>query len=253
MTSFHGGEGFSVVPDRCELNIDVRTTPGFDARDAETLVRKAVAELDAQLPAPRPTEVTPVAAWPLFRLAEGGGQPAAALLNAAAEAGLNVRAKTAGPSNIGNLLAGVGIPAAAGFGVPYEGPHAIDERARLAELPTVYAIYQRAVPDLLGGTSRARAGSLRDPIPQVPSLVTGSSGAPTQRQHHLASTDAKGGWSLTSAGLLDRSARPGRRHRLGEAVTAGPEILTRMPIPDRGTDATSSDCDGEHALCDQPL
>nr|WP_322778752.1 hypothetical protein [Frankia sp. Cas4] len=30
----------------------------------------------------------------------------------------------AGPSNIGNYLAGLGIPATAGFGVAYEGMHA---------------------------------------------------------------------------------------------------------------------------------
>jgi succinyl-diaminopimelate desuccinylase len=47
VTSFHGGQGFSVTPDRCDLNVDVRTTPGFDAPDAQMLVRKAVAELDA--------------------------------------------------------------------------------------------------------------------------------------------------------------------------------------------------------------
>ncbi|MFE0043680.1 M20 family metallopeptidase [Streptomyces albireticuli] len=150
VTAFHGGQGFSVTPDRVDINVDVRTTPGFDAYDAETLVRKAVAELDAELPAPAPTEVAPVAMWPPFRLAEDD-QPAAALLAAAAESGLTVRAKTAGPSNIGNLLAGEGIAATAGFGVPYEGLHGIDERAHLTELPTVYAVYQRAVLDLLGG------------------------------------------------------------------------------------------------------
>ncbi|WBB58654.1 M20/M25/M40 family metallo-hydrolase [Streptomyces sp. WMMC500] len=148
VTAFHGGEGFSVIPDRVDLNVDVRTTPGFDAHDAETLVRKTVAELDAELPAPAPTEVAPVAVWPPFRLAEDE-QPAGALLNAAAAAGLTVRAKTAGPSNIGNLLAGEGIPATAGFGVPYEGLHGIDERAHLDELPSVYAVYHQSVLDLL--------------------------------------------------------------------------------------------------------
>ncbi|MFD7895500.1 peptidase dimerization domain-containing protein [Streptomyces sp. NPDC059743] len=148
VTAFHGGQGFSVTPDRCELNVDVRTTPAFDAHDAEMLVRKAVAELDAELPAPKPTAINPVATWPPFRLTENE-QPAAALLGAAAEAGLTVRAKTAGPSNIGNLLAGEGIPATAGFGLPYEGLHGIDERAHLAELPTVYAVYRRAVLGLL--------------------------------------------------------------------------------------------------------
>ncbi|WP_405775680.1 M20 family metallopeptidase [Streptomyces sp. NBC_01538] len=150
VTACHGGQGFSVTPDRCDLNVDVRTTPGFDAHDAETLVRKAIAELDAELPIQSPTEISLVATWPPFQLTDTE-QPGAALLNAAAEAGLTVRPKTAGPSNIGNLLAGEGIPATAGFGVPYEGLHGIDERAHLAELPTVYAVYQRAVLGLLGG------------------------------------------------------------------------------------------------------
>ncbi|MFB6524859.1 M20 family metallopeptidase [Streptomyces sp. NPDC056399] len=148
VTAFHGGEGFSVTPDRVDINVDFRTTPSFDAHDAETLVRKAAIELDAELPAPFPTRVTKVASWPAFRLEENE-QPAAALLSAARAAGLDVRAKTAGPSNIGNLLAWHGIPATAGFGVPYEGLHGIDERASLAELPTVYAIHQQAVETLL--------------------------------------------------------------------------------------------------------
>ncbi|WP_225805545.1 M20 family metallopeptidase [Streptomyces sp. NK15101] len=149
VTAFHGGEGFSVTPDRVDINVDVRTTPSFDAHDAETLVREAVAELDAELPVLVPTEVAEVASWPAFRLEEDE-QPAAALLSAARAAGLDVRAKTAGPSNIGNLLAGHGIPATAGFGVPYEGLHGIDERASLAELPDVYAVHRRAVAALLG-------------------------------------------------------------------------------------------------------
>lgn len=63
VTAIHGGEGFSVAADRCDLNVDVRTTPAFDAHDAETLVRKAAAELDAELPGPTPTRITPVASW----------------------------------------------------------------------------------------------------------------------------------------------------------------------------------------------
>ncbi|MFI2740736.1 M20 family metallopeptidase [Streptomyces sp. NPDC018711] len=149
VTAFHGGEGFSVTPDQVDINVDVRTTPSFDAGGAETLVRKAVVELDAELPVPIPTGIAEVAAWPAFRLEESE-QPAAALLSAAREAGLDVRAKTAGPSNIGNLLAGHGIPATAGFGVPYEGLHGIDERASLAELPTVYTVHEQAVLSLLG-------------------------------------------------------------------------------------------------------
>ncbi|MCX5337156.1 MULTISPECIES: M20 family metallopeptidase [unclassified Streptomyces] len=142
VTSIRGGEGFSVVPDRCEVGVDIRTTPAFDARAAEALVRAATAELGT------PATVTPVASWPPFRLAEDE-QPAAALLDAASRAGLTVRAKTAGPSNIGNLLAAEGIPATAGFGVRYEGLHGTDERACLADLRTVHAVYREAVRHLL--------------------------------------------------------------------------------------------------------
>jgi succinyl-diaminopimelate desuccinylase len=150
VTYCHGGEGFSAVPDRCAIGVDVRTTPGFGARAAEDLVRAAVEELDAALPAPRPTDVTAVASWPPYRLAEDE-QPAAALLGAAAGQGLRVRAKTAGPSNIGNLLAAEGIPATAGFGLPYEGLHGVDELVHLADLPVVHAVYRQAVLDLLTG------------------------------------------------------------------------------------------------------
>ena len=150
VTYCHGGEGFSAVPDRCEIGVDVRTTPGFGAGAAEDLVRAAASELDAALPAPRPTEVTAVASWPPYRLAEDE-EPAAALLGAAAGQGLTVRAKTAGPSNIGNLLAAEGTPATAGFGLPYEGLHGVDERVHLADLPVVHAVYRRAVLGLLTG------------------------------------------------------------------------------------------------------
>lgn len=43
-----------------------------------------------------------------------------------------------------------GIPATAGFGVPYKRLHGIDERAHLAELPQVCTVDQRAVLGLLG-------------------------------------------------------------------------------------------------------
>lgn len=148
VTSIHAGEGFSTVPDLCRLNVDVRTVPAFGGEAAEAHVRKAVAELDAELPGPKPTVITEVACWPPFQL-QPHEEPAASLLASARAHGVEVRSKVAGPSNIGNLLAGYGIPATAGFGVPYEGLHGIDERAHLAELPTVYAVYRQAVLDLL--------------------------------------------------------------------------------------------------------
>ena len=60
-------------------------------------------------------------------------------------------AKVAGPSNIGNYLAGLGIPATAGFGVDYQGLHGTDERVRLASIPAVQAAYHQALLILLHG------------------------------------------------------------------------------------------------------
>lgn len=60
-----------------------------------------------------------------------------------------MEAKIAGPSNIGNYLAGLGIPATAGFGVSYVGLHGTDERARLDTIPTVQATYHDAVLRLM--------------------------------------------------------------------------------------------------------
>ncbi|MDH6228633.1 M20/M25/M40 family metallo-hydrolase [Streptomyces sp. MJP52] len=150
VTAIDGGEGFSVVPDRCRINVDVRTTAEFGPPEAERLVRAVVSAFDAGTPGPGPTDVEPVISWPAYRL-DGDRQPAAALLRAAADAGLEVRAKVAGPSNIGNLLAGEGVPATAGFGLPHQGLHGTDERVDLAELPRVYGVYRRAVLRLLGG------------------------------------------------------------------------------------------------------
>uniref|UniRef100_UPI003F49924B hypothetical protein n=1 Tax=Amycolatopsis sp. CA-096443 TaxID=3239919 RepID=UPI003F49924B len=52
-------------------------------------------------------------------------------------------------SNIGNFLAGLGIPATAGFGLHYRGLHGTDECARLDVLPVVQTAYHHAALSLL--------------------------------------------------------------------------------------------------------
>jgi hypothetical protein len=50
-----------------EVDVDVRTAPGFVARATEGLIRAAVAGLDAPLPAPRATGVAAAASWAPYR------------------------------------------------------------------------------------------------------------------------------------------------------------------------------------------
>jgi succinyl-diaminopimelate desuccinylase len=150
VTNIRGGSGFSVVPDMCEIGIDVRLTDQLDSDRARHLICEAANRMDARLPAPRATTVEVHQDWPPYQLRDDD-EPAAALLAGAASAGITAEAKVAGPSNIGNYLAGLGISATAGFGVPYLGLHGTDERARIDAVPAVHAAYHRAVLRLMGG------------------------------------------------------------------------------------------------------
>jgi succinyl-diaminopimelate desuccinylase len=148
VTAINGGVGYSTVPDLCVLHIDARLTPAFEAEAALALVRSALADLDAAWPDTPPTDLAVTTRWPAFALP--AHEPLrSALLEAAQATGLRPRAKVAGPSNIGNYLAGLGIPAIAGFGVDYRGLHATDEQIRLDSIPPVQATYHRALLSLL--------------------------------------------------------------------------------------------------------
>ncbi|MET8029016.1 M20 family metallopeptidase [Streptomyces avermitilis] len=148
VTEFRSGEGFTAVPDHAVIGVDVRLTDVLDAKAAEEIIHKTAAQLDAEFPAPRPTELESILSWPPFRL-DPTEQPAAALLEGAIAAGVTPRTKVAGPSNIGNLFATRKIRTTAGFGLPYSGLHGTDEQVDLSVLPTVQAAYHHAVLTLM--------------------------------------------------------------------------------------------------------
>jgi succinyl-diaminopimelate desuccinylase len=148
VTAISGGEGYSVVPDLCVVNVDVRLTPVFDSQAALKTLREVAAATDDDWPGTQPTHVEVTTSWPPYALPENSPLRTA-LLSAARDAGLTARAKVAGPSNIGNYLAGLGVPATAGFGVAYEGLHGTDERIRIDSIPPVQAAYHRALLTVL--------------------------------------------------------------------------------------------------------
>lgn len=148
VTAISGGEGYSVVPDLCVVNVDVRLTPAFDSRAALTVVRDAAADIDCGWTGTQPTYVDVTTSWPPYALPRDAPLRRA-LVSAARGAGITTRPKVAGPSNIGNYLAGLGVPATAGFGVVYEGLHATDERIRIDSIPPVQEAYHQALLTLL--------------------------------------------------------------------------------------------------------
>jgi succinyl-diaminopimelate desuccinylase len=148
VTAVSGGEGYSAVPDLCTLNVDVRLTPALDDERALALLHATAAETDAAWLGTLPTGVEVTTCWPPFAL-PGDSPLRGGLVAAAREAGLSPETKVAGPSNIGNYLAGLGIAATAGFGVAYRGLHGTDEQVDLASIPPVQAAYHQALLTLL--------------------------------------------------------------------------------------------------------
>jgi succinyl-diaminopimelate desuccinylase len=143
VTEIIGGTGYTAVPDLCTLKVDVRLTPAFDDQAAMALIESTAAKADADWPGTRPTDVEVTTCWPAYWLPDDSALKNT-LLTAARQAGLSPSVKIAGPSNIGNYLAGLGIAATAGFGVDYEGLHGTDEKVRIDSIPVIQAAYHQA-------------------------------------------------------------------------------------------------------------
>lgn len=157
VTAIRGGDGFSQIPGRCEVSIDVRLTPHCGADWARALIRSALDRLDEELPTAYPTLAREAESWPAYRL--DPALPAVAALQRAAEESLGRPLPTAvaGPSNIGNYFACHGIPATCGFGVTYGGLHGADEWADLTTIDPVYRAYRRAVAEWASGLTSPAA------------------------------------------------------------------------------------------------
>jgi succinyl-diaminopimelate desuccinylase len=155
VTAIGGGEGYSVIPDRCQVHVDVRLTKRFDAAAAAALLERVVSAVDRRCPAAGPTEIGYEESWPAYQLDEEAPVRVALLEAATQQLGRSPRAKVVGPSNIGCYLASLGIEATAGFGVAYRGLHAADECIELATIPAVQATYHQAVLGLLSPATMA--------------------------------------------------------------------------------------------------
>ena len=150
VTALHGGSGFSQVPDRCELCIDVRLTPALDADSARRAIEALLRRHDADWAAP-PSAVAWLPGWPAYRLPDDQPMVAALRDSARKVLGRPLPTAVAGPSNIGNYLAALGVPALCGFGVEGQQLHAADESVGLGSIAPVYRIYAGALQRLLGG------------------------------------------------------------------------------------------------------
>lgn len=103
VTAVTGGQGYSVTPDLCTLNVDVRTTPAFDSDAATRLLEQLTSRVDDAWPGTRPTLIQVDTRWPAYALANDSALRAA-ILGAAASAGVEVEPKIAGPATSATTL-----------------------------------------------------------------------------------------------------------------------------------------------------
>ena len=151
VTSIAGGTSgvYSVIPDLAVVEVDIRLTPTYPVAAARQLLEQAVAYVDEEAPSARPSTVEQVGeTWPPFRL-PAGHWLADGIVAGARTVGLAPVPTVAGPSNIGCFLAGLGIPATAGFGVGHVGLHGTDEAIELSTVPAVLDAHRAALRVLL--------------------------------------------------------------------------------------------------------
>ena len=146
ITGMHGGsQAFSQVPDLCELRLDMRLTPSFSLEPARRAIEEAVAAFDASSPKAAATAIDWHGGWPAYQLAADHALVQAMQRAARDELGAEIPTAVVGPSNIGNYLASLGVPALCGFGVRAEGIHAANERIALDSIEPVYRVYRNAL------------------------------------------------------------------------------------------------------------
>ncbi len=146
VTEMEGGGSFSQVPDRCRIGIDIRLTPTFGIGEARALVEQTVREWDLNN---GETRIDWHPGWPPYRVPQDDKLVRALQEEAQAVFSREIPTSVSGPSNIGNYLAQLGVPALCGFGVTAAGVHAADECAEIATMEPVAEVYYRTLVRLL--------------------------------------------------------------------------------------------------------
>ncbi len=148
-TSIRGGGCFSLVPDVCELELDIRTTPAFDDLTARKHLETAVAWLDVDRVVPK-TGLEWIPGWPAYRLDPENSMVKVLIDSACSAFGHTIPKAVVGPSSIANFLSTLSIPATAGLGVSYRNIHSPDESVLLKTLMPAFQSYRNALLNLLG-------------------------------------------------------------------------------------------------------
>ncbi|MBN4046971.1 M20 family metallopeptidase [Olleya sp. AH-315-K02] len=149
VTRISAGDSFSIIPDKCEVYVDIRLNSVFQYKQASEIVRKFIKDTDASFNPPIETKIEELEGWPYYKLDENS-----MIVNALTKASedhfeTKPAFKVSGASNIGNYLFANGIPATCGFGVDYKNLHGANESIDTKTIVQVYKTYRDALKNLL--------------------------------------------------------------------------------------------------------
>ncbi|WP_321884080.1 M20 family metallopeptidase [Burkholderia cepacia] len=149
ITNINSHGSFGNIPDRCELQVDIRLTPKFNAEKARAAVLNIVESFDAPDQGLRTSTLRWIEGWPAYRIEET--HPIIKVLRDTShrELGKILPLAVSGPSNVGNYLASIGVHAMCGFGVQCEGVHSADERIKIGSIAPVYRVYEQTLLQLM--------------------------------------------------------------------------------------------------------
>lgn len=141
VTAIHGGVYFSTIPDKVEINVDIRTTSDFDESAAEKFLKNQAAKFNGKI------EIKEFQRWPAYML-DKKSHIRVAFETALKQSGSDIPSTVSGMANGGNLFAMHGIEVTSGFGVAYKNAHAANECIDLSSIGKVTKVYERLIDSI---------------------------------------------------------------------------------------------------------
>jgi succinyl-diaminopimelate desuccinylase len=145
VTGIKGGGDWGRVPERCDLELDVRLTKVWDKEDA----KKAIEEILKKLEVRQQVVLEEVVGAPPYAIPADHPLVTTLIAEARKQGLAQVGSKICGPSNVGNFFAQEGVPMVCGWGARYKNMHAPNECICLDDLPKVYEVYRNTLVSLI--------------------------------------------------------------------------------------------------------
>ncbi|KKP69645.1 hypothetical protein A2X44_03765 [candidate division CPR3 bacterium GWF2_35_18] len=145
----NGGSAINVVPDRCEISLDIRTVPSQKSEEVVSEIRALIEEVKSKQ-TDFHYEFSLLGAEEPYLSDQNANIIQIFQKNAQETLNKKIPLSVCGPANDGNVLASkLKIPVICGFGCRFENLHGKDECVYLDDLiPTAYT-YMKTVKDFL--------------------------------------------------------------------------------------------------------